>query len=417
MKYIEALIDGAGAPPQISVFTAVILVLAAAWLGNFIVKQVLLRRLGLMMGLLMKGRQRDENIHRAVSRLANIVPVLIVMAGAEWIGSEHTLLQLWVYKIGGACLVFVIGMALSALLDALNGIYSRRPEGKEKSIKGYVQVGKIILFIVGAVLMISSLAGSPPLALITGLGAMAAVLMLIFQDTILSFVASVQLTSNDIVRVGDWIEMPNLNADGDVIDIALHTIKVQNWDKTITTVPTRRLITDPVKNWRGMRETGGRRIKRPLFLDQNSIGFLKEEELERLQCFALLKEYLRTKADELEEWNRRLGEAGHEGVNKRRMTNIGTFRAYVLQYLKTHPGVHQGLTIMVRQLSPTPQGLPLELYCFTNSTAWAVYEGVQSDIFDHLYSILPEFGLRVFQSPGGEDLKALRDVGLTHLRS
>jgi len=359
------------------------------------------------MGLLMKGREREENIHRAVSRLANVVPVLIIMAGAEWLGSKHVLLQVWVYKIGGACIVFTVAMALSALLDALNGIYSRRPEGKTKSIKGYIQIGKILLFIVAAVLMISSLAGSSPLALITGLGAMAAVLMLIFQDTILSFVASVQLSSNDIVRVGDWIEMPNLNADGDVIDIALHTIKVQNWDKTITTVPTRRLITDPVKNWRGMRETGGRRIKRSLFLDQNSIAFIKEGELERLQRFALLKEYLRTKADELREWNARLGDAGCEVVNRRRMTNLGTFRAYVLQYLKVHPGVHQGMTVMVRQTSPTSEGLPLEVYCFTNSTAWAVYEGIQSDIFDHLYSILPEFGLRVFQRPGGGDLRFL----------
>lgn len=390
---------------------AIGIVLAAAWLGNLVVKRLLLRGLEKMVGLLMKGHDRQTDIHRIVSRLANIIPALIIMEGIVAVPGLPEHVPDTVHNVGTAFIALTFAMALSAALDGLNTIYNRRLEAKAKPIKGYIQVGKIVIFVVATILIVSALTGNKPLILLSGLGAMAAVVMLIFQDTILSFVASVQISSGDTVRVGDWIEMPNLNADGDVIDIALHTIKVQNWDKTITTLPTRRLITDPFKNWRGMQEAGGRRIKRPLFIDQSSIGFLKEGEIARLQRFALLKEYLRTKTDELDAWNAQLGEAACDEVNRRRTSNLGTFRAYVLQYLKMHPGIHQGMTIIVRQLSPTAEGLPLEIYCFTNSTAWAVYEGTQSDIFDHLLSILPEFGLRVFQSPSGVDFRMLGGAG------
>ncbi|MDY3198677.1 MAG: mechanosensitive ion channel, partial [Pseudomonadaceae bacterium] len=246
------------------------------------------------------------------------------------------------------------------------------------------------------------------------LGAMAAVLMLIFQDTLLSLVASVQINSNDIVRVGDWIEMPALNADGDVIDISLHTVKVQNWDKTITTIPTKRLISDPFKNWRGMQESGGRRIKRALMLDQQSVHFLDDRERAHLHRFRLLDEYLNAKEAEIGEWNRQLKESGQEPVNTRRITNIGTFRAYVERYLRSHPGIHQNMTLIVRQLSPTAEGLPIELYCFTNTVAWVEYEGIQSDIFDHLLAILPEFGLRVYQAPSGQDMREMGTAGRTN---
>ncbi len=229
--------------------------------------------------------------------------------------------------------------------------------------------------------------------------------MLIFQDTLLSFVASVQISSNDVIRVGDWVEMPQLNADGDVLDISLHTVKIQNWDKTITTIPTRRFISDPFKNWRGMREAGGRRIKRSILLDQQSIGFLDEEQRHGLGRFRLLDEYLRSKQQEIDEWNRKLAEAGKEPVNMRRITNVGTFRAYIENYLRNHPGIHQNMLMIVRQLDPTPDGLPLEIYAFTSTTAWVPYEGIQSDIFDHLLAILPEFGLRVYQHPSGLDLR------------
>jgi miniconductance mechanosensitive channel len=263
------------------------------------------------------------------------------------------------------------------------------------------------MFIITTVLIIAVLIDRSPLILLSGLGAIAAVLMLVFQDTLLSLVASVQISSSDMVRVGDWIEMPQLNADGDVIDIALHTVKVQNWDKTITTLPTRRLITDPFKNWRGMHESGGRRIKRSLYLDQNSICFLSDDEQERLGRFKLLEDYLSRKNQEISNWNSALGEKAKEMVNTRRITNIGTFRAYVEHYLRSHPGIHQNMTLLVRQLSPTPEGLPLEIYCFTSTTKWAEYESIQSDIFDHLLAILPEFMLQVFQNPSGTDVRGL----------
>src|SRR5690606_30601033 len=231
-------------------------------------------------------------------------------------------------------------------------------------------------------------------------------------DTLLSLVASVQITSNDIIRVGDWVEMPQLNADGDVIDIALHTVKVQNWDKTITTIPTKRFISDSFKNWRGMQESGGRRVMRSLFLDQQSVHFLAEEERQRLQRFNLLEGYLKEKHHEIDEWNARLAERGQEPVNTRRITNLGTFRAYVERYLRSAPGVQQDMALIVRQWAPTAEGLPLQTYCFTSTTAWVAYEGIQADIFDHLRATLPEFGLRVFQRPSGTDMREMGSAAL-----
>jgi len=306
--------------------------------------------------------------------------------------------------------VLVLALAIGGSLNLVNELYSRREDAQRRPVKGYVQVVQIVVYLLAAILMVAALIDRSPLILLSGLGAMAAVLILIFQDTLLSLVASVQISSNDIVRVGDWVEMPQLNADGDVIDIALHTVKIQNFDKTITTVPTKRFISDPFKNWRGMREAGGRRIKRSLLLDQHSLHFLSAAEVESLRRFRLLGEYLERKEEEIRKWNRELEGQGRDPVNSRRITNIGTFRAYVERYLRAHKGVHQGMVLLVRQLAPTSDGLPLEVYCFTNTVVWADYEGIQSDIFDHLLAILPEFGLRVFQHPSGADMRERAQV-------
>ncbi len=385
-------------------------VLLVAWLGNFIVKALLLRGVEKMLGLLWTDWGRNPHLLTAIRRLANIVPALILMAGVDVIPGVPPVVEHWVDNLCIASMALSIALTFSNALDALNHAYERRPEAKAKPIKGYLQITKIVLYIITAVLMISTLINRSPLILLSGLGAITAVLMLIFQDTLLSLVASVQISSGDLLRVGDWIEMPNLNADGDVIDIALHTVKVQNWDKTITTLPTRRLITDPFKNWRGMQESGGRRIKRPIFLDQDSIRFLNEEEVAGLKRFSLLKEYLEGKEAEIARWNTSLGEHADAEVNRRRITNIGTFRAYVFNYLRRHPSIHQEMTLLVRQLNPTSDGLPLEIYCFTNDTRWGVYENIQSDLFDHLLAILPEFGLRVFQNPAGADFRKIAEV-------
>jgi len=265
----------------------------------------------------------------------------------------------------------------------------------------------------GGLLFIAALLDRSPVLLLSGFGAMTAVLLLVFKDTLLSLVASVQLTAQDMVRVGDWIEVPQFGADGDVVDVELHTIKVQNWDKTITTIPTHRLISDSFKNWRGMSVSGGRRIKRALYLDASSIQFMSDEDVERCKRFLLLDGYIAGKEDELDNYNQELaGKTAAErnaAVNMRRLTNVGTFRAYALRYLEQHPQIHKGMTLIVRQLPPGPQGLPIELYCFTTTTAWDEYEDIQADIFDHLLAIVPEFNLRLFQQPAGTEF-SIRSV-------
>ncbi len=372
-----------------------------ALLANFIVKKVILRVAAKSlpdMGL---------DLAKVAGFLANIVPAVIVSRGIEAVPSLSAGLKTVVGNVAMAFIVLSIALALNAVLSLANQLYERRPEAASRPIKGYVQVLKILVFTGAGILIIAALMEQSPLLLLSGLGAMAAVLMLVFKDTILSLVASVQLTSNDMLRVGDWIEMPQLNADGDVIDIALHTVKVQNWDKTITTIPTHRLITESYKNWRGMSESGGRRIKRTIAIDQQSIRFIDTDEQDDLRRFALIETYLDQKAGEIDRWNSGLRDLGHDPVNHRRVTNIGTFRAYVMAYLRAHPRIAQDMTMLVRHLQPTAHGLPLEIYCFTRTTAWAEYEGIQADIFDHLLAIMPEFGLRLFQEPSGMDVKRM----------
>ncbi|EZQ19762.1 mechanosensitive ion channel family protein [Pseudomonas sp. G11-1] len=391
--------------PQLYTLLALTALILGAWIANWIVKRILIRGLMHLLRSTPVGNDRALHDSHVISRLANIVPALILSIGIGVIpGLSETLITI-VRNVCGAFIILTIALAIASALTLVNTIYERRPKARMKPIKGYIQVINIVIYSIATILIIATLIDRSPLILLSGLGAMAAVLMLIFQDTLLSLVASVQISSNDIVRVGDWVEMPALSADGDVIDISLHTVKVQNWDKTITTIPTKRLISDPFKNWRGMQESGGRRIKRSLMLDQQSVHFLDDDECQHLHRFRLLSDYLKDKQTDIDDWNRQLQEQGQEPVNTRRITNIGTFRAYVDRYLRSHPGIHQEMTLMVRQLAPTPDGLPMELYCFTNTVAWVAYEGIQSDIFDHLLAILPEFGLRVFQHPSGDDLR------------
>ncbi|WP_165665730.1 mechanosensitive ion channel family protein [Metapseudomonas otitidis] len=387
--------------PELHTLVASSVLLLLAWLSNWIVRRILLKGLLRLVG----GQIQDQGL---IKRLANVVPALVLTAGVKLVPGLPAALVTVVTNVCAAFIILTLALAISALLDIVNSLYNRRPDAHLRPIKGYLQVLKIAVFAIAAILMVASLIDRSPLILLSGLGAMAAVLMLIFQDTLLSLVASVQITSNDIIRVGDWVEMPQLNADGDVIDIALHTVKVQNWDKTITTIPTKRFITDSFKNWRGMQESGGRRIKRSLYLDQNSVHFLSADEQTSLRRFRLLDSYLKAKESELLSWNAQLDESVRLPVNSRQLTNIGTFRAYVEQYLRHHPDIRQDMTLLVRQMAPTADGLPLELYCFTSTTAWARYEAIQSDIFDHLLAILPEFGLRVFQHPSGADLRELQ---------
>ena len=361
----------------------------------------------------------DDRIaeRRVVQRLAHVVPALVVYlgigpalgvtaAGVE--GAPGELLStVWtiVRRVAAAYIAFAVVRAFAAFLDAVNDIYQESyAEAKSRPIKGYLQVVSLVAWLAAAVVIVSVLVGRSPVVFLSGLGALAAVLMLVFRDTILSLVASVQIASNDMIRIGDWLSVPQAQSDGEVIDIALHTIKVQNWDKTISTIPTSKFITESFKNWRGMSESGGRRIKRSLRLDMNSVRFLRDEEIEELSRRELLQGYMRDALDTIARYNA-AKEAGNPGVipEIRRLTNLGTFRVYVQKYLEAHPKTHKDMTLLARQLAPGPEGVPIEVYCFSNDTAWANYEGFQADIFDHLISVLPEFGLKAYQSPAGSD--------------
>jgi len=392
--------------PWLATLTASAGLILAALFADIVVKKLLLRLLDKLLDRSPFATDTAVRGQRVIPRLANIMPALVISWGITLVPHLPFAVVEVVRNVANAFIILTIALAISAALNVAETVYRRREGHRQKSIKSYVQVAKLILFAITGFLIIATIMDRSPLILLSGVGAMAAVLILVFQDTLLSFVASIQINSTDMVRVGDWIEVPHLDADGDVIEIALHTIKVQNFDNTVTTIPIRKLVTDPFKNWRGMQESGGRRIKRSLYIDQNSIRFLTDEEKNRHAHIGVLEDYIKEKDSEIVAWNSGLGERAQWLPNTRRMTNIGTFRAYVSSYLQNHPGLHKGMTMMTRQLQPTPEGLPIEIYCFTNTIAWAQYEGIQADIFDHLYAILPEFGLRAYQKPAGTDLTA-----------
>jgi miniconductance mechanosensitive channel len=332
-------------------------------------------------------------------RLAYIVPILIIYNFAYLTPSYAGTIQ----RLAFALIFLTILTSVSAFLDALNKIYEQKEQFKGRPIKGYIQAITIVLYIVGALVMVGILTGQSFLVLLSGLGALTAIIILVFRDTIFSFIASIQITSNDLVRLGDWIEVPRYEADGDVIDIALHIVKIQNFDKTISVIPTHKLIEASFKNWRGMQESGGRRIKRSIFIDIDSIKFCDEKMLKKFQKIELLKNYLEQKITEIEKDNKKNSVDTNSMVNARRLTNIGTFRAYIEAYLRDHKKIHHALTFLIRQLAPGPTGLPIEIYVFTNDVRWVNYEAIQADIFDHLLAVIKEFELRAFQYPGGKD--------------
>ncbi len=396
-----------------------------AWAANEITRRIFIR---IIRRVTRQTRTTwDDRLfqRRVFARLAHLAPALVVYSGiglALGIGPEEAaagtdpaalgMAYLVVRRVAAAYMALTVALAFGAFLAAVDDIYRETyAEANNRPIKGYLQVLAIFVYVAAGILMVSILADRSPVIFLSGLGALTAVLMLVFRDTILSLVASVQIMSNDMIRIGDWVEMPQAHADGDVVDIALHTVKIQNWDKTFTTIPTHRFISESFRNWRGMQESGGRRIKRPLHVDVSTIRFLTEEEIERLGRYEFLAGYMEEKRRELSEANQR---PARQGVipERRRLTNIGTFRAYVLHYLRNHPRIHPEMTLLVRQLQPGPEGLPLEIYCFTADTAWASYEGIQADIFDHLFAVMPEFGLRAFQKPAGSDLaRAVASAG------
>ncbi len=403
MDFIDALI----AIPEARAAAGLGALLLIAWLSGRLARIVVTRSARLIAAR-TAWRWDDALIERGVfTRVAQMVPTVIVQLGIGLVPDLPPTLAVVGRNVALACTILFGLLAVGGVLSAVQDLYERRAGATGRSIKSHVQLLKLAIYLVGAIFLVAAVLDRSPLLLLSGIGALSAVLLLVFKDTLLSFVAGLQISSNDMLRVGDWIEMPSAHADGDVIDVALHTVKVRNWDLTITTIPTWRLISDPFKNWRGMSEAGGRRIKRSIAIDAASVRFLTAEEAADLGRFRLLGDYLSRKQSELAHWHEHQGQAAQLPVNRRRLTNLGTFRAYALAYLRAHPGIHQDMTLIVRQLETQAEGVPLELYCFTRTTGWVDYEGIQSDIFDHLIAILPEFGLQLYQRPGGGDLRHL----------
>jgi miniconductance mechanosensitive channel len=385
-----------------------VLVLVSGWLASKVLTSIARRALTAM------GRgDWSQALHRrrVFRNLSHAFPLLVIIPNLGLLPIDEGYVDFTARLLGAVALVFVF-MALAGVLKAWQDIYSATTRAQTRSIKGYLELGKIVLWLVCVVMIFSILINRSPLLMLSGLGALSAVLLLVFKDTLLSLVASTQMTSNDMLRIGDWIEMPQANADGAVIDIALHTVKVQNWDKTVTTIPTYKLFSETYRNWRYMFESGGRRIKRTLRIDASTIRFLTESEMQQLSRFALLGDYLAEKQSELEQSNRMLGDSAAQEVNRRRLTNIGTFRAYALAYLKRQREVHQDMLMIVRMMEPGSQGVPIEVYCFANNTAWVEYERIQGNIFDHLLAILPEMSLRLYQAPSGADFSSDRRAGM-----
>ncbi len=377
--------------------TAGIVLLAV--IADLVAKRVVLRG---VVGLAERTDTSWDDVlaeRRVFHRLAHIAPALVVYVltpGVLGTGTPATAL------IQAGCLLFMIVVAVSVLDGGLNAVVDLLRAtrfGERLPLTTFSQVAKLLLYCLAAIAVVSIVIGESPALLFSGLGAMTAVLMLIFKDPILGFVGGIQLSANQMVRRGDWIEMPKYGADGDVLEVALTTVKVQNFDKTITTVPTYALISESFKNWRGMAESEGRRIKRAINIDLHSIAFCDDEMLTRLSRVPYMADYLAAKQGEIDTWSRSQGDEPHTAQHPRRLTNIGTFRAYAVAYLRDHPAIHQEMTFLVRQLAPTPHGVPIEIYVFSNDQNWVNYEGIQSDIFDHLLAVLPEFDLRPYQVP------------------
>jgi miniconductance mechanosensitive channel len=395
--------------PAVAAGLALAVVLFVAGGVLLIVRRVVLP---LLCRLTTRIRTCQDLIEQGLfRRLSWLAPLVVVNWGISFVPSLPEELSGFLARLVLGLTILIAVRAVDSLLAALHVIYCRSPLANSRPIKGYLQAINLVMHIVGGLFILSGFLGQSPWYLLSGVGAMMAVLLLIFRDTLLGLVAGFQLTKNDLIRVNDWIEMPQFGADGDVVDIALNTVKVRNWDNTVTVIPSHKFLEHSFKNWRAMHEIGGRRIRRSINIDMTSVRFLDQDEIEKFGRFALLSDYFRHKLDEIAAHNEANKTDPQYIPNERRLTNLGTFRAYVDAYLRSNPLIHQELTFLVRQLQPTAEGLPLEIYVYTTDTRWVAHEGIQADIFDHLLAILPEFGLKVFQDPTGSDFTALASAG------
>jgi len=388
--------------PLFETFLQIIGVLLLAFVSYIIVKKLLISG---VQRFIEKTKTEIDDIllnESILKRISYIAPIIVLSQFLYLIPELETALRRFTESV----IVIFLLMIVGSLINAGNELYENSKKYERRPIKGYLQIAKIIIYILGGIAVIGLLTGQQPWAVLTGVGAFTAILILIFKDTILSFVASIHISSYDLVRVGDWIEVPQYNVDGDVLDVALHTIKVQNFDKTIVVFPTHKLLEGSFKNWRGMQKAGGRRIKRSIYIDLSSVKFCDERLLQKFKNIKLLKNYIEQKEIEIENHNKSKNIDPSEIVNGRRLTNIGTFREYLKAYLKNREDINDGFTFLVRQLTPGPEGIPIEVYVFADTVNWVRYEEIQADIFDHIFAVISEFELNIFQNPTGKDFRA-----------
>lgn len=407
IEFLNELLTGSGVAKELSVYIsngiAIGLIILLSWVANLITKKIILQ---LLERIIKRNTFKWYEIlleRNVFSRLSHITPAIVIFAFAGVFPQYQDVIQ----RFSIAYMILVGIFSLDALLSAVEDIYKSFEFSKLKSIKSFIQVIKMFVYVIGGIWFVATIIDRSPVILLSGIGALSAVFMLVFKDSLLGLAGGVQLIANDMVQIGDWIEMPKYGADGEVLDISINTVKVQNFDNTITTIPTYTLISDSFKNWRGMQESGGRRIKRAIYIDSTSIKLCTDEMLERFEKFQYISEYIQSKKMEINNYNLKDGMEQTQLLNDRRPTNIGVFRVYLQAYLKNHPSIHSEMTQIVRQLPLTEHGLPIEIYAFTNDTNWVNYESIQADIFEHILAVVPQFDLRIYQKPSGYDLHSM----------
>lgn len=393
--------------PYATLGVDLIILILVAIIADRIAKKIILRS---VKAVVNRSQTQIDDIfykHRVFETMAHVLPAIVFLVGSPFVFRDFPEAGLVFDKIAYLLMMGAVIWVVFAFLNATQELLKKSAHLKDKPVQSYIQVAKLIAVIIGLILAISTLVGKSPIVVLSAFGAVAAVLIFVFKDTILGLVASIQISVNDLVKVGDWVSMEKFGADGDVIEISLTIIKVQNWDKTISSIPTYMFTADSFKNWRGMKESGGRRIKRSIHIKISSIKFSSTEMIERYMAFQILKPYLNSRIEEIEQYNQISGADKTFPINGRHLTNIGVFRKYVETLISTRKGINQGMTMMVRQLDPSSEGVPLEIYCFTDTTEWLAYEHIQSDLFDHLLASIPLFDLEVFENPTGKDFNRL----------
>ncbi|MFT4244559.1 MAG: mechanosensitive ion channel family protein [Candidatus Woesearchaeota archaeon] len=398
VEFIRQNLLDYGFSADIVSFIMLILLIIIIFIVKIIVDKIIVSKLKSIVG---RGKSVGKFIlqRKVIYKTSHLFPALVILffvdSFPEYQSAILVALNVYFTLIG----LFII----FSVLDVLEDIYNTKVIAKDKPIRGFVQVAKILFTTATLIIIISNLLGQSPIYILSGLGAATAILLIVFKDSLLGLVAGIQISTNNMLRIGDWIEMPKYGADGDVIEISLNTVKVRNWDMTITTIPAYALISDSFKNWRGMSESGGRRIIRDIIVDINSVSFVDSHLLEKMKKVHVLKEFIKEREREIDSHNKKNNIDTTISINGRRLTNLGVFRAYIYYYLENHPQVHKEMIKMVRQMPSNSKGVPLQVYCFTNDIKWTHFESIQSDIFDHLFAVISEFNLRVYQEPSGYD--------------